>query len=154
MDRSFSDNEINILWDMFIKDYPCASRSTKSQVVKKWKTGTYHNTVNANAIVVKYFNQLELKQKEEKISDWADQVYKDIDEAHRELGKAQANILSREETLKRNERNHAKTKESNEEMREIIRKISLELRNEKGEFAYDSWIDSNFTRSNKSHFGL
>jgi len=154
MNRCFNDNEINILWDMFILDYPDASRSTKSQVVKKWKTGTYANTVNANAIALKYLNQLELKQKTESEWDKIDEGWRDLDEAHREYGKAEAKRVSEQEGLDRNKRSHEKTKESNDQMREIIKLMRTQLIEEMGDFQYYRWVDSHFNREYKSSFGL
>lgn len=154
MNKSFNENEINILWDMFIKDYPNASRSTKSQVIKKWKNGTYQNTVNANAIVLKYLNQLEQKEKVDKEWDRLDQANRDLDESYRELGQAQARLISEQETLKRNQRTNEIMKEGNEEMREIIKKLRLELIDEKGQYGYDAWADNNFNNTQKAQYGL
>jgi len=154
MNRCFNDNEINILWDMFILDYPGASRSTKSQVAKKWKTGTYASTVNANAIALKYLNQLEQKQKEEKFWDEMDEAQRDLNEEYRDLGIARAKLAGEQECLDRNKRSHEKTKESNDQMREIIKLMRTQLIEEMGDFQYYRWVDSHFNREYKSSFGL
>jgi len=154
MNRCFNENEINILWDMFIDDYPGASRSTKSQVVKKWKTGTYANTVNANAIVVKYLNQLKLKEEEEKFWDERDQIQKEQDEEWENIWASQKRVLSEQATLDRNKINHEKTKESNDQLRKVVQMMKSQLIEEMGDFQYHSWVDSHFNSEYKASFGL
>ena len=154
MNRCFNENEINILWDMYIDDYPGASRSTKSQVVKKWKTGTYTNSVNANAIVVKYLNKLQLKEQEEKFWDERDQIQKEQDEEWKVIWSVQKTVYSERENLDRNKKHHQKTKESNDQLRRVVQMMRTQLVEEMGKFQYDSWVDSHFNSEYKSSFGL
>jgi transketolase len=154
MNKCFNDQEINILWDMFIDDYPGASRSTKSQVVKKWKTGTYANTVNANAIVVKYFNELEQKEKVDKEWEKLDEVAKEQSEEWENIWASQKRVLSEQATIDRNKINHEKTKESNDQLRKVVQMMKSQLIEEMGDFQYNAWVDSHFNREYKSSFGL
>jgi len=154
MNRTFNDSEINILWDMFIRDYPGASRSTKSQVVKKWKTGTYSNAINANAIVVKYFNELELKQKEEDFWEAADQKTKELDQEYHDLGLARAKLAGEQATMDRNKKVNLNRQKSAEEKQEIITMMRSKLKEHMSDFEYESWVDHNFSRDYKSSHGL
>ena len=154
MNRTFNDTEINILWDMFISDYPGASRSTKSQVTKKWKTGTYGNAVNANAIVVKYFNQLELKQKEEDFWEAADEKTKELDQEYHDLGLARAKLAGEQATMDRNKKVILNRTKSNEEKQQIITMMRSKLKEYMSDFEYASWVDTNFNRDYVSSHGL
>jgi hypothetical protein len=154
MNRSFNDDEIKLLWEMFNDDHPDASRATKSQTVKKWKTGTYVNSINANAIVIKYITQQEQDKRETDLSDWADEITKEIDEEYKNIGIQTAKITSELATIDRNKIYYRKQKEANEKMREVIKLFRLELRQEKGEFEYDNWVSDIFNREDKSYFGL
>ena len=154
MSKCFNDAECKILWEMFITDYPAASRSTKSQTFKKWKTGTYEGSVNANAVVVKYYAQQEQDKKEQEFSDWADEKTRELDQEYHDIGVERAKLAGEQSTLDRNKKVHNIRDKSLQETREIIKIMRLKLKEEMNDFEYQNWAGNTFSRNITSAYGL
>ena len=154
MSKCFNDAECKILWEMFITDYPGASRSTKSQNIKKWKTGTYESSINANAVVVKYYAQQEQDKKEQEFSDWADEKTRELDQEYHDIGVERAKLAGEQSTLDRNKKCHRIRDESLNETRDIIKIMRLKLKEEMNDFEYQNWAGNTFSRNITSAYGL
>ena len=154
MSKCFNDAECKILWEMFITDYPGASRSTKSQNIKKWKTGTYESSINANAVVVKYYAQQEQDKKEQEFSDWADEKTRELDQEYHDIGVERAKLAGEQSTLDRNKKVHNIRDKSLQETREIIKIMRLKLKEEMNDFEYQNWAGNTFSRNITSAYGL
>ena len=139
---------------MFITDYPGASRSTKSQNIKKWKTGTYEGSINANAVVVKYYAQQEQDKKEQEFSDWADEKTRELDQEYHDIGVERAKLAGEQSTLDRNKKVHNIRDKSLQETREIIKIMRLKLKEEMNDFEYQNWAGNTFSRNITSAYGL
>tara|TARA_R110002096_G_scaffold152462_1_gene315452 strand:+ start:280 stop:699 length:420 start_codon:yes stop_codon:yes gene_type:complete len=139
---------------MFITDYPGASRSTKSQNIKKWKTGTYESSINANAVVVKYYAQQEQDKKEQEFSDWADEKTRELDQEYHDIGVERAKLAGEQSTLDRNKKCHRIRDESLNETRDIIKIMRLKLKEEMNDFEYQNWAGNTFSRNITSAYGL
>ena len=154
MSKCFNDAECNNLWELFITDYPAASRSTKSQTFKKWKTGTYEGSVNANAVVVKYYGQEKQDKKEREFSDWADEKTRELDQEYHDIGVERAKLAGEQSTLDRNKKVHNIRDKSLQETREIIKIMRLKLKEEMSDFEYQKWVGNTFSRDNAAGYGL
>tara|TARA_R110000824_G_scaffold47318_3_gene134853 strand:- start:531 stop:950 length:420 start_codon:yes stop_codon:yes gene_type:complete len=139
---------------MFITDYPGASRSTKSQNIKKWKTGTYESSINANAVVVKYYGQEKQDKKEREFSDWADEKTRELDQEYHDIGVERAKLAGEQSTLDRNKKCHRIRDESLNETRDIIKIMRLKLKEEMNDFEYQNWAGNTFSRNITSAYGL
>ena len=154
MSKCFNDAECNNLWELFISDYPAASRSTKSQTFKKWKTGTYEGSVNANAVVVKYYGKLEQDKKEQEFADWADETVKELDQEYHDIGVERAKLAGEQSTMDRNKKCHRARDESLQATRDIIKIMKLKLKEEMSDFEYQMWVGNTFSRKMTSAYGL
>ncbi len=138
----FDDSQLVDLVDIHKECYPTASASTRSQVLKQLKSGTYGTGTIAYSMVQIYKMKQKLDEKEKQLNqkeEESEQFWIKRDEEQNERDKEQhkawSTIARANEDIARNRAYNEETKRTSERLRDILKDVRRK--------SLDNWCSAN-----------
>ncbi len=138
----FDDSQLVDLVDIHKECYPTASASTRSQVLKQLKSGTYGTGTIAYSMVQIYKMKQKLDEKEKQLNQKEEEseqfwIKRDEEQNERdeEQHKAWSTIARANEDIARNRAYNEETKRTSERLRDILKDVRRK--------SLDNWCSAN-----------
>ena len=163
--KRYESDELESITDLYLKHFPNSDRSQKSQIRNKWRTGCYSESMVAYYIAIMYEDRIDLQEQHQKnlleLEEKHNLEYDKLDEIEKEQNERADTYDKRFDKLCRDEERAEKwnsrekqRKEDDKRTREIIRLMTVKMKESINSFEYGSWIDNNMSKSERSYWGF